>query len=76
VNEKSKNLEEISEDNSGGQLVEDEVALSGKVNLGVYKYYAKNIGYLVLVVVFCLYGLEQGFRTGANIWLKHWYGTF
>jgi hypothetical protein len=72
VNEKSKNLEEISEDNSGGQLVEDEVALSGKVNLGVYKYYAKSIGYLVLVVVFCLYGLEQGFRTGANIWLKHW----
>ncbi len=53
-------------------MVEDEVALSGKVNLGVYKYYAKNVGYLVLVVVFCLYGLEQGFRTGANIWLKHW----
>jgi hypothetical protein len=48
------------------------VALSGKVNLSVYKYYAKSIGYAVVAVVLALYGTEQGFRTGANVWLRHW----
>ena len=53
-------------------MIEDEVALSGKVNLSIYKYYAKSIGYIVILIVVSLYGLEQGFRTGANVWLKHW----
>ncbi len=72
VNEKPKKIEEVGEEEDGGRLIEDEVALSGRVNLSIYKYYAKSIGYIVILVVVSLYGLEQGFRTGANVWLKHW----
>ena len=72
VNEKPKKVEEVCEEEDGGRLIEDEVALSGRVNLSIYKYYAKSIGYIVVLIVVSLYGLEQGFRTGANVWLKHW----
>jgi hypothetical protein len=60
VNEKTKHHEEVLEDDQGGKLIEEEVALTGKVNLLVYKYYAKSIGYLVVLLVLTLYGIEQG----------------
>lgn len=72
VNEKPKPEEEMQEENIEGKLIEEEVAMTGKVNLSVYKYYARSIGHLVLLVVFALYGSEQGLRTGANIWLRQW----
>ena len=71
VNKKAKVLD-IHEEEDGGNLIDEEIALSGKVSLSVYKYFAKNIGYIILLVVILLYGTEQAFRTGANVWLKHW----
>ena len=72
VTEKPKHSEVEDDDDHGGKLIEDEKAMSGKVNLSVYKYYAESIGYVTVLVVLVLYGIEQGFRTGANIWLRNW----
>ena len=72
MNEKPKVHAMHEEADDNGRLIDDEIALSGKVNLSVYKYYAKSIGYIVILIVVSLYGIEQGFRTGANVWLKHW----
>ena len=72
MEEKPKAVDVEDDNDQEGRLIEDEKALAGKVNLSVYKYYAESIGYFTVMVVLALYGIEQGFRTGANIWLRNW----
>ncbi len=72
MNEKPAHNDEVMEDDQAGKLNEEEAARTGDVNLSVYKYYAENIGYLVILLVLTLFGIEQGLRAGANIFLRHW----
>ena len=55
-----------------GQLVEDEVAMVGRVKWSVYLKYIENIGTAVAVFCVLMYFVGQGLQIGANAWLSVW----
>jgi ATP-binding cassette subfamily C (CFTR/MRP) protein 1 len=60
------------ERNSDGQLIEEEVALVGRVKWSVYLKYCENIGFPVALFCIFLYMVGQGLQVGANVWLSQW----
>lgn len=55
-----------------GQLVEEEVAMVGRVKWSVYLKYVENIGAAVAVFCLLMYFVGQGLQIGANAWLSVW----
>ena len=55
-----------------GQLVEEEMAMVGRVKWSVYLKYIENIGGGVAVFCLLMYFVGQGLQIGANAWLSVW----
>jgi ATP-binding cassette subfamily C (CFTR/MRP) protein 1 len=60
------------ERNSDGQLIEEEVALVGRVKWSVYLKYCENIGFPVALFCIFLCMVGQGLQVGGNVWLSQW----
>lgn len=55
-----------------GQLVEEELAMVGRVKWSVYLKYIENIGTPVAVFCLLMYFVGQGLQIGGNAWLSVW----
>lgn len=64
--------DDIRTDGAGGNLVEDEASMTGRVKWSVYWQYVKSIGPGTSAIVICMYLLGQSLHTGSNIWLAYW----
>ncbi|TRY70343.1 hypothetical protein TCAL_02430 [Tigriopus californicus] len=54
------------------KLIVEEKLETKAVSMGVYLYYARAIGLLVTLSILVLYGVNQGFSVGTNVWLAKW----
>lgn len=56
----------------GQKLIEKERAEVGNVKREVYIYYLKNVGFQMIIMIFGIQLLTQGFEIASNAWLGQW----
>ncbi|KAF9586641.1 Multidrug resistance-associated protein 1 [Lunasporangiospora selenospora] len=60
------------EDDDKGNLVDEEMVLSGALQWQVYKSYAKAASYKKVFLAFSLFAVIQACQIGTNTWLQNW----
>ena len=74
VRENSRQMDDGDDDldDEAGRLIEEETALTGRVQWGVYYDYAKSIGVVGAILAIFFYALGQTLHTLSNVWLSFW----
>lgn len=67
-----ESLKEKLEPIKGQNLIEKEKAEVGNVKWEIYKYYLKNVGFQMILIIFGIQVLTQGFEIASNAWLGQW----
>jgi hypothetical protein len=64
--------EDKLENKDKATLIEEEVAMTGRVKFGVILDYAKAAGITISVLLLASFALVNGFAIASNVWLSQW----